>query len=476
MKQKFTEEILENVLVTDAGAEGKAIVRHGDLVIFVRNAVPGDIIDLQITHKKKSFCEGKLLRVVQASDKRDEPFCRHFGVCGGCKWQNMKYEHQLFYKQKLVEDNLIRIGKLEIGEFLNILPSPLTRHYRNKMEYSFSDTRFLTNEDRDVPDEEKNMNALGFYVAPSWFRVLDLEKCYLPPDISDRIRASVRSYALENKLNYYNIREHKGFLRCILTRSTMQGEWMVIMVFGREEKENRELLLEYIAMNFPEITSLNYVINYKKNDSITDQRIILYKGKDHIMEQLEDIKFRIGPVSFFQTNSYQALNLYRIVREFASVKSTDIVYDLYTGTGTIANFIARHCAKVVGIEYVASAIEDARENSRINGINNTVFFAGDLMKVLNDEFVAQNGHPDVLITDPPRAGMHAKVVEQIMNIAPDRIVYVSCNPSTQARDAEVLKEKYHVVKVQPVDMFPHTQHVESVMLLVAKRLQSFGSA
>jgi len=336
------------------------------------------------------------------------------------------------------------------------------------MEYSFSDTRFLTEKDRDVPDAEKNLNALGFFVAPSWFRVLDLERCYLPPDISDRIRASVRSYALENKLNYYNIREHKGLLRCILTRSTMLGEWMVIMVFGREDKESRELLLEHIAMNFPELTSLMYVINYKKNDSITDLKIILYKGKDHIMEQLDDTRFRIGPVSFFQTNSFQALNLYRIVSEFASVKSTDTVYDLYTGTGTIANFIARHCAKVVGIEYVASAIEDARENSRINGISNTVFFAGDMVKVLNEEFVAQNGRPDVLITDPPRAGMHAKVVEQIMNIAPERIVYVSCNPATQARDIQWMSEKYFISAVQPVDMFPQTHHVENVVLLKRK--------
>jgi 23S rRNA (uracil1939-C5)-methyltransferase len=449
-------EILENAFVADAGAEGKAVVRHGELVIFVRNAVPGDIIDLKITHRKKSFCEGKLLRLVQPSEKRDEPFCKHFGICGGCKWQNMKYEHQLFYKQKLVEDNLIRIGKLEIEEFLPILPSPLTRHYRNKMEYSFSDTRFLTGEDRDIPDEQKNMNALGFFVSPSWFRVLDIEQCYLPNELSDRIRNHVRAYALEKKLIYYNFREHRGFLRCILTRTTMAGECMVIMVFGHEDKECREDLLNDIASAFPEITSLMYVLNYKKNDNITDQKVLLYKGKDHITEQIEDVRFRIGPLSFFQTNSYQA------------VGPEKVVYDLYTGTGTIANFVAHLARKVVGIEYVASAVEDARVNAQINNITNTDFFAGDLAKVLDAEFVLLNGQPDVLITDPPRAGMHEKVVKQILDIAPDRIVYVSCNPATQARDAAMLKEMYRIVKVQPVDMFPHTQHVENVMLLEKK--------
>jgi 23S rRNA (uracil1939-C5)-methyltransferase len=461
--------VIEDILITDAGAEGKAVGHWNEKVVFLRNAVPGDIVDIQLTKQKKSFCEGKLLRVKKASDKREEPFCSHFGICGGCKWQNMKYEHQLFYKQKMVEDNLLRIGKLDIEDIIPILPSPLTKHYRNKMEYSFSNVRYLTREDMDLPDEEKNMNALGFHVAPSFFRVLDLQHCHLPPDLSDRIRNEVRKYALENQLEYYDLREHQGFLRNMYVRSTTLGHWMLIMVFAREDKEEREKMLAHLDKQLPEITSLMYVINDKRNDTISDMPVYLWRGDPFMMEEMEGIKFKIGPVSFFQTNSVQALELYRITRDFAGLQASDVVYDLYTGTGTIANFIARYVKKVVGIEYVPSAIEDAQENAEINEIKNTFFFAGDIAKVLDDEFILANGQPDVIITDPPRAGMHPKVVEQILKMEPQRIVYVSCNPATQARDAAILKEKYHIHKVQAVDMFPHTQHVECVMLLELKK-------
>lgn len=459
--------IIEDVLITDAGSEGMAVGHYENKVVFLRNAVPGDVVDIMLTRQKKSFSEGKLFRIKKYSDKRQEPICSHFGVCGGCKWQNMQYEHQLFYKQKNVEDNLLRIGKLEIENFIPILPSPEIFHYRNKMEYSFSNVRFLTEEDMATGRENKNMNALGFHVA-SFFRVLDLEHCYLPPELSDRIRNVVRAYALDNLLEYYDQRNHTGYLRNMFVRSTTLGHWMVIMVVAYDDPETLEPLLKHIQESFPEITSLMYVINGKGNDTISDLPVVLYSGLPYMMEELEGIKFKIGPVSFFQTNSKQVLQLYRLIREFAAIGPDDIVYDLYTGTGTIANFVASAAAKVVGVEYVKTAIDDAKENSHVNGITNTVFYDGDLAKTFTDEFVAANGKPSIIITDPPRAGMHPAVVEQILKIAPEKIVYVSCNSATQARDAAMMKEFYRVVKVQPVDMFPHTQHVENVMLLVKK--------
>jgi 23S rRNA (uracil1939-C5)-methyltransferase len=468
MKRKFERFVVEDMLVTDAGSEGMAVGHHDEKVVFLRNAVPGDVVDVLITRQKKNFCEGRLLKVKKFSDMRVDPVCKHFGVCGGCKWQNMKYEHQLHFKQKIVEDNLKRIGKLEIEEWQDILACPDIFHYRNKMEYSFSNVRYLTEEDMKVPAEEHNMNALGFHVSPSFFRVLDLEHCYLPPDLSDRIRASVREYALSSGLAYYDMRDHTGYFRNMFVRSTGLGQWMVIMVFASDEPETRKGFMEHLALNFPELDSLMYVINTKKNDIISDLPVHLYKGQSYIMEELEGVKFKIGPVSFFQTNSHQVLELYRLVREFAGIQNDDVVYDLYTGTGTIANFIARCAARVVGIEYVKSAVEDAVENSAINGITNTEFYDGDLAKVLDAAFVEKNGKPSVIITDPPRAGMHPKVVEQILAIRPRRIVYVSCNSATQARDVALMKEFYAVKKVRPVDMFPHTQHVESVMLLEVK--------
>jgi 23S rRNA (uracil1939-C5)-methyltransferase len=466
--RKREHVVIEDILITDAGSEGMAVGHWDEKVVFLRNAVPGDVVDILVTRQKKSFCEGRLLKVKSFSDRRTDPICQHFGVCGGCKWQNMKYEDQLFFKQKVVRDNLERIGKLEIEDWQPILPCPEIFHYRNKMEYSFSNVRYLTREDMNVPDEDKNMNALGFHVSPSFYRVLDLEHCYLPPELSDRIRLCVREYALEHKMVYYDMRTHEGYLRNMLVRSSSMGHWMVIMVFAYDHEESREAMLNHIAESFPEITSLMYVINEKKNDTISDLPVELFKGDPFIVEELEGIRFKIGPVSFFQTNSTQVLSLYRLVREFAEIRSSDIVYDLYTGTGTIANFIARDAAKVVGVEYVKAAVDDAIENAQVNNVTNTVFYDGDMAKVLNPEFVAANGKPDVIITDPPRAGMHPGVVEQILSMGATRIVYVSCNSATQARDAALMKEFYHVAKVRAVDMFPHTQHVESVMLLIKK--------
>ncbi len=466
--RKKERTIIEDILITDAGSEGMAVGHWGEKVVFLRNAVPGDVVDILLTRQKKSFCEGRLLKVKSYSDKRTTPICEHFGVCGGCKWQNMLYEHQLFFKQKVVKDNLERIGKVEIMEWLPILPCPEIFHYRNKMEYSFSNVRYLTKEDMETPDEKKNMNALGFHVSPSFYRVLDLEHCYLPPELSDRIRMCVREYALANKLEYYDMRSHEGYLRNLFVRSSSMGHWMVNMVFAYDDKTSRDAMLSHIANAFPEITSLMYVINEKKNDVISDLPVELFKGDPYIVEELEGIKFKIGPVSFFQTNSTQVLALYRLVREFAEIKSTDVVYDLYTGTGTIANFIAKDADRVVGVEYVKAAVDDAIENSQMNGITNTVFYDGDMAKVLTPEFVRQNGKPSVIITDPPRAGMHPDVVDQIIRMGAERIVYVSCNSATQARDAALLKENYTIAKVRAVDMFPHTQHVESVMLLIKK--------
>lgn len=455
------------MLITDAGSEGMAVGHFENKVVFLKNAVPGDIVDIMLTRQKKSYCEGKLVKIKKFSDKRTEPLCSHFGVCGGCKWQNMEYKHQLFFKQKIVEDNLVRIGKLEIGNFLPILSCPEIFHYRNKMEYSFSNVRYLTEKDMSEDPEKRDMNALGFHVS-SFYRVLDIEHCYLPPDLSDQIRNSVGKYAKSQHLEFYDQRNHTGYLRNMFVRSTSLGQWMVIMVFAYDDKKKSVPLLDHIAENFPGLTSLMYVINGKRNDIISDMPVNLYQGQPYIIEELEGIRYKIGPVSFFQTNSKQVLQLYKVVRDFCAAGPEDIVYDLYTGTGTIANFVASSAKKVVGVEYVPSAIEDARENAAMNGIDNTVFYAGDLAKTFTDEFVEQNGKPAVIITDPPRAGMHPRVVEQILKIGPERVVYVSCNSATQARDAGLMREMYDVEKVQPVDMFPHTQHVESVMLLKKK--------
>jgi 23S rRNA (uracil1939-C5)-methyltransferase len=468
------EVIFENVEILDAGSEGKAVARVGDMVIFVPFVVPGDVVDIRITRRKRNYREGKAIRFHKYSEKRSEPFCEHFGTCGGCRWQNMKYEEQLFYKQKQVEDSLLRIGKIEDASVLPIIPSPDTRFYRNKLEFTFSNRRWLTDEDRLQERENREMNALGFHIPLLFDRVLDINTCYLQQEPSNSIRLEAKKYALEHQLSFYDVRTWEGFLRNLLIRISGSGEIMVIMVFRTDERDIITGFLDHLSSVFPEITSLYYVINPKKNDVITDLPYNLYKGKPYIVESMNaygtdrEIEVRIGPASFFQTNSAQARVLYRIAADFAGFRGDETVYDLYTGIGSIANYISGAVKKVVGIESVPSAIDDARANAMLNGIRNTSFFAGEAEKILTPEFFSANGSPDIIITDPPRAGMHERVVKAMLAAAPGRIVYVSCNPATQARDLALLKEHYRVGKCQPVDMFPHTQHVENIALLIKR--------
>ncbi len=458
--------LFENVAISDAGSEGKAVAKINDLVVFVQNAVPGDIADLQLVMKKKNYAEAKAVKFHHYSEKRIAAICAHFGLCGGCKWQNMSYEWQLFYKQKQVSDNLTRIGKIELPSITPILPSTQTQYYRNKLEYTFSNKKWLTN----VNEGEAgiDMNALGFHIPQRFDKILDIEHCHLQATPSNEIRNAIRDYALQNGLSFFDLKAQEGFLRTLIIRSSANGELMVILTFFREEVAQRLALLNYIKEKFPQITSLMYVINSKGNDTIQDQEVICFSGNAFITEQMEELSFRIGPKSFYQTNSAQAYELYKIAREFADFKGHELVYDLYTGTGTIANFIAKKVKKVVGVEYVPEAIEDAKVNSSLNNINNTVFYAGDMSKVLNDTFIAENGKPDCIITDPPRAGMSPDVVEKLMQLEAAKVVYVSCNAATQARDLALMDSKYKVTRVQPVDMFPHTHHVENVVLLELK--------
>jgi len=460
--------LYENVKIVDVGAEGKAIAKVDDLVIFLTHAVPGDVADIQITKKHRRFCEGRAVKFHEYSSDRMEAFCEHFGVCGGCKWQNLPYEKQLFYKQKQVADQLTRIGKVELPEILPIFGSEKTTFYRNKLEFTFSNRRWLTHEEMNSSDEYKAEGALGFHIPGLFDKVIDIKKCWLQDDISNQIRNAIKEHSLKNNLEFFDIRLQNGFLRNVIIRTLSTGQVMVIVAFFKENKEDREALLEMLKQTFPQITSLMYVINEKGNDTITDQEILVYSGTDHVFEEMEGLKFKIGPKSFYQTNSDQAYTLYKVAREFAALTGNETVYDLYTGTGTIANFVARSAKKVIGIEYVPEAIEDAKINSTINTIQNTSFFAGDMKDVLSQAFINKHGKPDVIITDPPRAGMDAKVVETIISAAPQRIVYVSCNPATQARDLDLLNDYYSVEKVQPVDMFPHTHHVENVVCLVKR--------
>jgi len=457
---------LERVEITDVAAEGKAIGKVDEKVIFVPFVAPGDIVDIKITRKKKNFLEGKAVNFHKHSDEKIKPFCEHFGTCGGCKWQHLKYKDQLFYKQNQVEDNLKRIGKLELPEISNIIGSSKIVYYRNKLEFTFSNRKWLTEISKEIDFSEINMDALGFHIPGMFDRVLDIENCYLQSSVSNDIRNSVKSFAIENNYSFYDIRKNEGFLRNLIIRSTTTNDLMVILSIAQNDKTKIENLLKFISEKFPQITSLMYVINEKKNDTISDLKIELYKGNPYIFEEMENLKFKIGPKSFYQTNSEQAYNLYKIVRDFAGLKGNEIVYDLYTGTGTIVNFISKSAKKVIGIESIPEAIDDAKLNSEINNIKNTDFYAGDILDVMNDEFISLHGNPNIVITDPPRAGMHKKVVEQILKILPEKIVYVSCNPATQARDLELMKENYLIEKVQPVDMFPHTHHVENVVLLV----------
>ncbi|MGQ7868554.1 23S rRNA (uracil(1939)-C(5))-methyltransferase RlmD [Sunxiuqinia sp. sy24] len=467
-RNRRNKPFYEQVTITDIGAEGKAIARVNEKVVFTTHVIPGDVVDLQVTKKRKSYEEARVVQVHEKSADRVEAFCAYFGICGGCKWQFLPYEKQLFYKQKQVADQLQRLARVELPTISPIMGSAKDTFYRNKLEFSFSNKRWMTKEEMDLEVEPEKMNALGFHIPRMFDKIVDVEKCWLQPDPSNAIRNFVRSYALEHGLEFFDIRNQEGFLRNMIVRRASTGETMLILAFYQEDVEKREGLLNAIAAEFPDLASLMYVINTKGNDTITDQEIITFQGRDHIFEDMEGLRFKIGPKSFYQTNSEQAYELYKVAREFADLSGDEVVYDLYTGTGTIANFVASKAQKVVGVEYVPEAIEDAKINSEINGIDNTSFYAGDMKAVLNEAFIAENGQPEVIITDPPRAGMHEDVVKTILNVAPRKIVYVSCNPASQARDLAILDEKYRVVKIQPVDMFPHTHHVENVVLLELK--------
>ena len=482
MGKKKNLPIIENVEITGVAAEGKALVRINDIVTFVPNCVPGDVVNLQITKKKHSFMEAKVLRVVKPSAVRCEAKCKHFGICGGCKWQILPYEEQLKYKQQQIVDNLTRIGKIELPEISPILGSKHIYEYRNKLEFTCADRKWFPWEVIEAAgglDKIDTAYGLGFHIPNAFDKVLDIEECHLMPDINNRIRNSVRTYAREHGLTFYNEHTHQGLLRTLILRNNHKGELMLIVVFGEQISNHQSQItnfLENIHRNFPEIISLLYVENLKFNDTIGDLDVLTYFGQDHIIEEMDGLQFKVGPKSFYQTNTEQAYELYKVARDFAfdqlpmtnQQSQLPLVYDLYTGTGTIANFVARQARQVIGIEYVPEAIEDAKVNSKMNNIKNTLFFAGDMKDILNDDFVAHHGQPDVIITDPPRAGMHEDVVNVILNAEPKRIVYVSCNPATQARDLQLLDAKYKVTKVQPVDMFPHTQHVENVVQLVLK--------
>lgn len=464
-KKRKQHPLLENVVITDVAAEGKAIAKVDGMAVFVPYAVPGDVVDIQLTRKKRSFAEGRVVRFEKYSENRSVPFCEHFGVCGGCKWQSLPYKEQLKYKSNQVTDNLERIGKVDLPEMTPILGAPEDKFYRNKLEFTFSNKRWLTEKEISSEKEFTQLNALGFHIPGMFDKVLDIKKCWLMDDLHNDIRNSVREFCLNNKYTFFDLRNQEGLMRTLIIRNTSIGEWMVIVVFFEDDQEKREKLMNHIKSEFPQITSLLYIINQKANDTITDQEVVVWSGRDHIFEEMEGLRFKIGPKSFYQTNSEQAYHLYEVAREFAQLNDDELVYDLYTGTGTIANFVARDAKKVIGIEYVEDAIEDAKINSEINGIDNTLFFAGDMKDVLTKDFIDEHGRPDVIITDPPRAGMHEDVVNAILVAEPDRIVYVSCNPATQARDISLLDSKYRVDRVQPVDMFPQTHHVENVVLL-----------
>ena len=470
MARRNNRVVFENLEVIDAGAKGKAIAKAPDgRVVFINNAVPGDIVTVQTTKKRKAYYEGTAISVSQSSKRRVAPVCEHFGTCGGCKWQHMGYEHQLYFKQKEVENNLKRIGKVELPEIEPILGSKEQYFYRNKMEFSFSDSKWLTLEQIQSDEIIEDRNALGFHIPGMWDKILDLNKCHLQKDPSNAIRDFIKQKAQELNLAFFNTRKQEGFLRTLMIRTSTTGDLMVLLQFFHEDTKNRKLLLNALASEFPEITSLLYVINSKGNDTIYDQDVICHKGEDHIFEEMEGLKFKIDAKSFYQTNSEQAYELYKITREFAGLTGSELVYDLYTGTGTIAQFVAKAARKVIGVESVPEAIEAAKENAQLNNIDNVEFYVGDMKQVFNQDFISTHGKPDVVITDPPRDGMHADVVAQLLSLSASKIVYVSCNSATQARDLAILDESYKVIKSRAVDMFPQTHHVENVVLL-EKRL------
>ncbi len=466
MRRKNKRITFEHVEVVDAGAKGKSVGKAPDgRVIFLSNAVPGDVVDVLTTKKRKAYFEGIATHFHTLSDKRTTPKCEHFGVCGGCKWQHMDYEYQLYFKQKEVENNLKRIGNIELPEITPILGSEKQYFYRNKMEFSFSSSRWLTQEEIDSATAIEDRSALGFHIPGMWDKILDIKKCHLQKDPSNAIRLEVRKFAVENALSFFNPREQTGLLRTMMLRTASTGEIMLLIQFCDDNQVKRELLLNHLVQKFPEITSLLYVINRKQNDTIYDQEVICFAGRDHIFEEMEGLRFKINAKSFYQTNSAQAYELYKITRDFAGLTGNELVYDLYTGTGTIAQFVSKNAKKVIGVESVPEAIEDAKVNALNNGIENAEFYVGDMKTVFNTSFIEEHGHPDVVITDPPRDGMHKLVVEQLLSANPKKIVYVSCNSATQARDLALLDEKYKVTKVQSVDMFPQTHHVENVVLL-----------
>lgn len=459
---------VEGLEITGVAAEGKSIARWNDLVVFIPYGAPGDVADVKIDRKKHSFAEGHIVKLVKPSNDRVEPFCEHFGVCGGCKWQHLPYAEQLKYKQQQVADALQRIAKVPLPPINPILGSARTQCYRNKLEFTFSNKSWLTFEQLQSGKEFSNRNAAGFHIPGAFDKVLDINKCWLQDNVSNEMRLFIKDFALSHGITFYDIRNNCGLMRNMVVRTASTGEIMLVVVFGEDNKEAIARVMSAVAERFPQITSLMYVVNTKVNDSLTDQTFVLFKGRDYIEEEMEGLKFRIGPKSFYQTNSLQAYELYKVARRMARLSGSELVYDLYTGTGTIANFVARQAHKVVGIEYVPEAIEDAKLNSKVNGIENTLFYAGDMKDVLTQGFIEEHGRPDVMIIDPPRAGMHEDVVNVILNAAPQRLVYVSCNPATQARDIAMLDCKYRVAEVQPVDMFPHTHHVENVVAMELK--------
>ena len=467
-RKKQPYPLIEGLEIIDIAAEGKSLGKHNDMVVFVPMTVPGDVVNVQINNKRRRFMEGYVTEYITKSPLRVEPFCEHFGTCGGCKWQNLPYKQQLHQKQKQVEDQLKRIGQIDIPVVSLIMGSEKTQYYRNKLEFTFASKRWMTREEIESGEAIDNPNALGFHIPGMFDKILDIHHCWLQPDPSNPVRLAVREFCLENGYEFYDHRKHEGYMRNLIVRTASTGETMVIVIFARHDQEKQEALLHHLVEKFPELTSLMYVINPKLNDTIHDLPIYEFYGRDHIFEEMEGLRFKIGPKSFYQTNSEQAYSLYKVTREFAELKPEDVVYDLYTGTGTIANFVALSCKKVVGVEYVPEAIEDAKVNSELNGITNTTFYAGDMKDVLNEQFIEENGRPDVIILDPPRAGIHQDVAETILSANPERIVYVSCNPATQARDLAIFDARYKVTKVQPVDMFPHTHHVENVVCLARK--------
>ncbi len=462
--------LLEGLTIVDVAAEGNALARHDEMVVFVPYGAPGDVVDVQITKKRNSYAEGRIVRLVKAGDVRIAPRCEHFGVCGGCRWQHLPYSVQLECKQRQVSDALQRIGKVEFPPITPIKGSARIWEYRNKMEYTYSNRRWLTPEQMASGEVFDDRDGAGFHIPGAFDKVLDIDCCHLQDDLGNQLRRFIKEYAKANGLSFYDLREQHGLLRTLMVRIASTGEVMAVMCFGEDDRVAIEQVMSAVKAEFPQITSLLYVVNLKANDTISDQEVVTYSGRDYIEEEMEGLRFRIGPKSFYQTNSEQAYELYKVARDFADLHDDELVYDLYTGTGTIANFVSRRCRHVIGIEYVPEAIADAKVNSQVNGIDNTEFYAGDMKDVLTDEFIEQHGRPQVMIIDPPRAGMHADVVKVVLNARPERIVYVSCNPATQARDLAMMNEQYRIVAVQPVDMFPHTHHVENVVKLVRRDL------